>query len=520
MAQIKYRGNLTAKAFPLLSTNFGRSVIIPGSDQNVTPRTPQATQDDLQTDRGIPQIYYAQNAMPTAEGIQSIGYQQQVSIQSSGFINIYVLIDSTGTKVYFSHKADGTSWVLTIGGINWVQTTFVAASAGKQVSIATLQGQTYIYFATVGCYIYDVGSNTLIPIVLTGITLATTLGIVNSSGYMLVWSSSAIAWCSTIARALITDPIDFVPSLVTGAGGGNVESARGKITYCISHYLGVIIYTTDNAIAAIFSNNARYPFNFREIVGAGGLSDPSLISSEAQGGAHYAYTTSGLQLVNISQGTSVLPEITDFLAGEYYEDFDDVTISLSYIQLSAPMVKQINYVSDRYLLVSYGVGSLAQTIVLDTKYNRLGKLKLPHTATFEFKNNIPETTDLPRKSIAFLQDSGMVFTVNFAIQAGFNRGVIFLGKYQVSRTRFTTLDEVEFENIFIADTAHADKFRVWDAYSLDGKTTTLKEGYLSYHSPNISKYTWRVTGVNHTLIVMGNFNLNSIMLSLHVNGRR
>lgn len=75
----------------------------------------------------------------------------------------------------------------------------------------------------------------------------------------------AIAWSSLI------DPTDFTPSLVTGAGGGAVQGAKGDIVCCVSHTIGLVIYTNQNAVAAPTSGNARYPFNFRELVASGGI---------------------------------------------------------------------------------------------------------------------------------------------------------------------------------------------------------------------------------------------------------
>lgn len=521
MAQTFYRGNLSSRAFPLSSRNFSRTVIIAGADQVNTPRQAQPGSEEFDDDRGIPQAYYMHNVMPSAEGFQSISYETRAFSGVDGFSNVFYLLDILDNRVLFSHHDDGRNFVLLAGTTTWLETTNLPATVGSMVTTATLQGQTYIYFYGVGCYMYNVATNTLVPIVLTGITLNTTRGITNSSGYMIVWSANSIAWSSTVPRALSTDPIDFVPSLITGAGGGQVESARGSITLCVTHYLGVIIYTEDNAVAAVFSGNATYPFNFRVIVGAGGIADQTLISAEAAGGNHYAYTTVGLQLVGISQATAVYPEVTDFISARYFEDFNENSNLIESTYLNNPMVKRLNFIADRYLAISYGVQSLTHTLVYDIRYKRLGKLKTPHVYCFEFKYRVSELGDTARRSIGFIDFNGAIKSVNFTLSDVTRNGVIILGKFQLTRARLTTLDEVTFESVFPRDFATAGTFNVYDCISLDGKNLLAPVlGYVSQAAGGTVTYSFRGTGINHSLICVGAFELQTFVLKLHVSGSR
>ena len=66
MAQIQMRGNLNAANIPLLSNLFGRSIIIPQQDQNY--QRSSIVGQDAQLDKGIPQVYYGHNIMPTGQG--------------------------------------------------------------------------------------------------------------------------------------------------------------------------------------------------------------------------------------------------------------------------------------------------------------------------------------------------------------------------------------------------------------------------------------------------------------------
>lgn len=514
MAQITYRANLSAKVFPFISEYFGRSVIVSGPDQNFSRQL--VSSEDLDKDRGIPQLYYAHNVMPMAEGFQSIGFTPTINDTKSGFSNIQPLRDYLGAQVFFSHGDDGANYVLPFGGTYWTQINTIPGTVGVAVTTAQMNGQTFIYFANVGCYLYNAASNTLLPITLTGLVSTDILGITSSAGYMIAWSTNTVAWSSTVAHAIYTDPIDFVPSLITGAGGGSIEAAKGKITICVAHYLGFIVYTTDNAIAGIYSGNSRFPFNFREIVASGGLANASLISFDSGTGNHYAYTTSGMQLVSMSQTTTIFPEITDFIAGKYFEDFNETTLALETQGLFYPMKKAINVISDRYLVISYGVSSLTHAIVFDIVQKRFGKLKIPHTSCFEFKLITPEVTETPRASIGFLQSNGSIKVVDFTYTSSYSSGVMILGKYQYVRARLMQLDSVSIENIK-ADSG----FNLYVLNSINGKTTDAPvAGYLAENSGTYRKYNFRVTGINQSLLFKGKFTAVSLELAFNISGRR
>jgi hypothetical protein len=332
---------------------------------------------------------------------------------------------------------------------------------------------------------------------------------------MIAWTSTAIAWSSTVEHSNPTDPIDFVPSLETGAGGGNVEAAKGPITFCMPHYLGFIIYTDANAVAAVYSGNARFPFNLREIVNSGGVTDISLVSYDSNSGNNYVWSTSGLQIITISQTQTVFPEITDFLGGSYFEDFDEDNLQFVRTQLTSQMLKAINMIADRYLVISYGISSFTHALVYDTVQKRFGKLRVPHVSCFEWKQT-GANAESPKQTIALLQSNGNVITVDFGYGSANSSGCMLLGKYQLSRARTLTLDEVELENIITGN-----NFSLYNFASVNGKTFQPPvAGYLALDSGDSRVYTFRQTGINHTLLALGNFYMSSIVLKFHLNGRR
>jgi hypothetical protein len=578
MAQVTYRANLSAKAFPFISDNWGRTVIV-GQYDNTFNRE-LSSQEDMDRDVGIPQAYYMHNVMPTAQGFQSVGY---TTILRAGpaldFTSIHLIRDASDLKVYLGITNSGNFYINS--GAGWaLKGSYPGSSI---VTTAFVAGTQYIYIANYGCIVYDFVSETFSSVTLTGLDATKVIGITGAVGYLIAWSvpvsgssktftttsglavltgadtsniivnqvvsgtgitvgsyviavdpgvsitlnqpatasgtvslvftpqAAVIAWSSTI------DPTDFTPSLVTGAGGGSVEGARGAITLCVAHTLGFIVYTTNNAVAAIYSNNARYPFTFREILSSGGLASQDLVGYDANTGAHYAYTTSGLQIVSTNQTQTIFPEITDFISGRIFEDYDETTQQFQRQTLSSTMAKKINVIADRYLIVSYGVAGLTHAIVYDISQKRFGKFKIPHVATIEYQLTSAGITEIPKQSIGFLQADGTLKIVDFNAQSPTSVGVIALGKYQFVRARLLQLDTISLENIY-----NHSSFNCTVLSSLDGKTQQQSDCTIlpELSSSESVTYGARAAGINHSLILTGCFYLETLVLQFNIHGKR
>lgn len=513
MAQVVYRGNLSAKVFPFVSEYFGRTIIVPQQDQNYSRQL--ASAEDLDKDRGIPQVYYCHNVMPTSDGFESVGYATNLSDTKSGFTELQFLIDINDVQAQFSNTATGRNYVLLPGATSWLETTNLGIGTKSTITTATISGQTYIYFNGYGCYYYDVATNTLINVVLTGLDTTKILGITNSVGYMIAWTAMAVAWSSTVPKVIPSDPFDFVPSLVTGAGGGNIEAAKGAITYCLPHYLGFIIYTVNNAVAALYSNNAKYPFNFREIIAAGGLLDQSLITLNGPKGAHIAFTNAGLQIINVNGSDAVYPELTDFLAGRYFEDFDDNAKVFTSTVLTSPMKKLVSIISSRYLVLSYGITTPTHAVVFDLVQKRYGKLKVSHVDCFDYEPVATSSAETARQSIGFLQANGTILTVDLSYGSSNTNGTMLIGKFQYVRSRLITMESIDLENIRVGNT-----FNISLGTAIHGKTVNYTTPYLSFTDGTSRRYSSNVTGINHSYLMQGAFYMTSFVLTFKIHGRR
>lgn len=595
MADFTYRANLSAVQIPLLSGEFGRSIIVKQQDQNFIPTV--VSKADQDKDIGIPQAYYGHNVMPTSYGYKSIGYSLQIpALGINTFKNIIPLLSSTGEKAYLAINSDGslyyanqtvgynwtyltntfskvvvtagtntgdgqisnlttlsgsavithivtmtsaTAFNVSSGGSGTVGTLFTttdgktsfilsagasadfvsgdtftiaitAATFTEDVTVATVAGVDYICVAKTGVFSWDFATNKLKTHILAGIDVNNLLGICVAGGYMICCSSDAVGWSSLI------DPLDFIPSLITGAGGGSVEGAKGPIRKIASLATGFVVFTAKNAVSAVSQGNSRYPFLFREISNCGGLTDLTLCTEEAESTGLYAYTTYGLQQVTVSKAVTLLPEITDFLAGQQFEDFDSSTLSFQITRLNSPMQKRLEFVSGRYLVISYGISSLTHAVVFDTAIQRFGKLKIPHVAAFQYGFFDADSADTPKRQLAFLAASGEVKTVDFSVNSNATDSVLLLGKFQYLRTRHLLLCGVDIETV--------DKdveFQVYDMPTLDGKNfLSPVAGYLRQPVDGIASYLFSVVGLNHSLLLKGNFRANTIILNFTVAGAR
>ena len=598
MAQTTIRANLSNVQIPLLTEEFGRSVIVRQQDLNYVPTV--ASKADVDKDIGIPQVYYAHNVMPTNYGYRSIAYSNQINgIGVSTFNQVFNLLSITGQKVFLAFNTDGTIYTCSLAsGYAWtaisgfmkatytegantgdgyivaasiktgspadvylvtmtsatafqvkkngvneatgttgteyvsantlvrftvnsgsvpfivgdtMTLTLSAATFTGAITTVSLSGETYIGVEGQGIFTYDFTANSLVWRFAAAIEPSALLGIAGANGYLLVYSTDTVSWSSTI------DPLDFVPSLSTGAGGGSVEEAKGPIRRLVSLTSGFIVFTAANAIAAVFSQNIRYPFTFREIPNAGGISDLTLVTDEADSTSVYALTSHGLQQITTQRAVSAMSELSDMLNGKRFEDFNTISLNFSTQNLVSPMKKRVEFISGRFLVVSYGITSFTHAINYDTALQRFGKVKIPHVSVMQYGFLDADDADTPKKQIAFLASNGEIKTVEFAASAVSTDSVLLIGKFQFHRSRLLTLESVELESVDPGTT-----LQVYDYATLDGKTFagTPILGWDTGATGQTRTYNFHNTGMNHSLLLSGNFRLNSMQVSFTIGGDR
>ena len=507
MAQREYAIDLQNTEFPMLSEQKARTTI-------------GATAGEAPARSNKPGLAYCHNVMPSNYGIDSVGYLSVIPALATlpaglNFSDIRIIYGNARSRIYLAWDQDGNAYALVDGSTAWIALPVTVPDyrgigfSIDKLTAGEVNGVSYIFYSGIGCFWYSETLSILEPVTLTGLTILDVIGVVASSGYLIAYTKEAVAWSSTIL------PTDFVPSQVTGAGGGNVAGIAGDILFAVANSLGIIVYTDANAVAATYTGNARFPFKFREINNSKGGINLDRIAYEANSGSQFVYSKAGLQTVTSNKAENILPEVTDFLAGKRFEDYNETTELYEITELATDdtMLKKIKYIASRYLVISYGLPSVGFThaIVFDTALNKLGKLKIAHTDVFEY---VGAQTEISKESIAFLLPTGEVKVLNFSSDA-VSTGVAILGKLQFVRTRFINLLGIEVENI---QTGAA--LSVSTQASLSGKGYTSVAGTLASSEENLRDYNFRSQAKNHSLVFIGQFNLTTVQVKYSTAGRR
>lgn len=507
---------------------------------------------DVSKEKGIPQAFYLENVMPTPHGYQAIGYDQVAPAfgVATDFDKAFPIQNSDLNKFIYVPAA-GKNYVYDANNFAWKSCSPLPVgkiTSDTLVTTAFIQGQSYIFIQGVGCFIYNSATQALDAQVFTGIDINQVLGICAANGYMIVWTANSIAWSST------TNPLLFTPSLITGAGGSGINDAKGAIIVCLPIANGFIVYCEKNAVGAKYTGNIALPYAFYELSGSGGITSPEAVSWQANLGYHFAWTTFGLQQLDLSGNNAqfVFPEVTTFLSGLIYETFDTTTLQFTTTYLSTPVGVKLTVTEDSFLIISYGLAGqdFTYAIICDLSLGRWGKVKITHRDAFQWNTpnlhgpltyglliqttygNLINTTygqlsvqqtiaDAVRKTLAFLQQDGTVKVINFDMSETTANGVLLLGKYQLTRNRRILHQTSEIE---VLNPALPFSFYVLPTY--DGKTfVTAKQGIAipvpgAVASAKTRRYGAMIEGQNVSLMFMGAFNLTSVVTDFTQGGAR
>ncbi len=507
MAQSVHRLNIKDALFPMLSEKQTRTTI--GS------RAEPAGES-------TPSIAYCHNVVPTEEGYNSVGFISSIAATALlpdglSMSDVRVIYGDVRSRIYIAWDTDGNVYSLLPGSTAWIAlpatvpattSTVTTDFSTESVTIGTVNGISHIFYSGIGSFTYNEATNALDAETLTGLNIATILGVVASSGYLVAYTDGAIAWSSTL------DPTDFVPSTVTGAGGGNVAGIEGAILFITSNTLGLLVYTAANTVAGTYTGNTQFPFKFKPVKNSKGGLGLDLTAYEANSAKQYVYSKAGLQTITSQGAELILPEVTDFLAGKRFEDYNELTKLYELTDLTSTLLKKVKFIASRYVIVSYGITSFTHAIIFDIGLERVGKLKIDHTDVFDY---IDSQEEIAKESVAFLLPTGEVKLLDFSIP-GASSGVLILGKVELVHTRFLTLHEVEVENVESSSILTVDS-----QASLTGKAFTTVNSTLETQVAGTQerKYVFKPSSAkNHSIVFIGEFNLVTALVRYSIGARR
>lgn len=553
MAHQWIRANLASAIFPFETDLAGRTVIVAGLDENYSYL------DQLGEpikDRGIPQVYYMHNCLPTPQGYQSVGYATMIPgiVGSANDFDTIIPLDYISPQVsrFLLAPAAGKNYVHDSATGGWISVNPVAAGTLDENILVTygyLNGVTYFMYAKYGIFTYtpaSPGPPAMVAVTPTSLTIANTVGIVAALGYLIAFDENGnFAWT--------LNPADFTPSLITGAGGGQVQYCQGKVKFAVPISGGFMIYCERNVVSAQYTGNINFPWTFKEVRGSGGVSQIEDVTFQSNSGYHYAWTTAGMQKLTVDIAAPVFPEVTSFIAGLTYEDFDEATLTFSQKFLNTPLFTELAFVANRWFVLSYGLSNdnYSFALVFDDALQRWGKLKLNHRRCFEWTapnlygavtygsfaaanpvvtygdlwnttygqlNTTVNIAEQAEKNLGFLQQDGTVVIVNMDLSEQTADGVLMLGKFQLQRNKFLVHQRTDVNNVEIGN-----KFDFYIVPTLDGQNfqTPIKISAapnLILGGPKLWRMGAEVTGQNISLLAIGAFNMVSLQMDWMLGG--
>lgn len=553
MAKYRARCVLNAATIPWTAQLAGRTVM--QGQYDMALRQPADFYGSPESrELSDPQVIYMENVMPTVEGLVSCHYEEEIpASENFDFDQAITLRDENenttlfvpgGGKNYIYHPEDGT----------WRSTNPIIGWTGKLVTRAYVNGRTFVCYEGAGIYEYDVATDSFNKLTIVGLTDAEVRGIGASNNYLIAFTELEVHWSSLI------DPLDFVESLSTGAGYAIPQDVKARITAVLGISGGFVIYTAKNAIAAVYTNNTRAPFTFKEIANAGGIQTYEQVTSEQTSGAQYAWTTGGFQKITVQSAEPVLGSINDFIAGRMWDEYDHATdeLVLNYAAAAEFPVK-LSYISSRYVVLSYSTSGETTAyqwcLVLDTVLKRWGKLRVDHVDVFSYPYpNVTATGDgIPYEDLAFttyddltqtryvdlvnsvVSDPPSKLTIGFLhadgkvhiLRTDYNKdtvdnAVIILGKLQLVRAKLLQLQQVWLEGIY-AETAAMPTaplpYQLWVCRSEDGYNRSFNQhAVLLRQQGKQQQWAKRVTGVNVDLTIKGTFAFSSLLVEVTAEG--
>lgn len=533
MAIRDFRCNIKAAHFPLLTNYFGRSVAVRSPDDGDYIVTDSFSGTAANDEIGIAQPIYMHNVMPASHGIQSVGYRQELdySLQNKTDFDQAVILRTKNEQQHILVPAQGRNYVNKTG-VTWA--TNISPNAiklGGHVTKAYVSQRTFIAYQRNGIFEYEASTGTLNGVAFNGVTDTEFDGICYSNNFLIAYTSDTVFWSSTL------DPLDFQPSLSTGAGSSKLTFVRGAIVAVLPIHNGFVIYTTRNAVSAYWTGDLQAPWVFREIPGAAGITSPEHVTHDSNYAAHFAWTTSGFMQISKEAGQVSFPEVTDFLTCGRVEDYiDDInntgkgtaefaggnvasetqlrfnagSENLCIWRYATPLKIKLAFISSRYVVISYGMqDELTHAVVYDIALKRWGKLRIAHTDIFEYHNPAEELALSVKHSFGVLQKNGNIVTVDFANDISSTDSVVLFGRIQHSRSAMTTMLSATFDGIIYKDT----KARFLPSF--DG-ATSLPDYYpmCVIHNINTIKVAGRFTAKNFMIKLAGSFNISSLQFQV------
>lgn len=467
MTRVPVRITLDSANVPMLSTHTGPTVVY--VKEGMAKLRQEIKPTEAPWELTEPQLIFGENIMPMARGITSVSYLPRLDALAgvTDFRRGGTYRTATNAFGFWAVTTSGKLYVKSGADATWIDRTAVGWPAGWEFTIARINGTTYFHVEFYGTYKFN-DDGTISAVTLISLVGSAIKGIVASVGRLFAYSGDTLLYCSEV------DPLDFTPSLVTGAGSTKIQYTRGDILLVESTSFGLFIYAAENVVSCQETGNVAAPYLFAEVENSAGITDLEYVATAPGVDAVYAFGSGGLQLVGVKAAVPIFPEISDFLALRSVENYNFTTHMIERTSFLTRLNVKISYVASRYFVISFGVTGLTHMLVYDTALRRWGKLKKTHVDVFTVNesfsaggwipyddvvipaneviipaNEMKTTGSLPsQETFAILEASGAITTLDFNIIGVENhRSVVVIGKVQLRRGRECSVQEVTTEGL-------------------------------------------------------------------------
>lgn len=391
MAASILHAELISAKFPYNFSELSSTIVLnQGLDiQRGSPRGFQGGEADQQY--GIPQAYYMENVIPMARGWTSVAYSQVIPpIPAVGPIINAFEIRGAPAGLAILAVTESAQYIYDAMVQTWTLVTVPTYDPGG-TTIANVKGVTYIFIVGSGIFTYNFTDLVLEATVVLGLDVGEIAGIFSAGAQLGAWTDDLrILWSSVI------NPLDFVPSLSTGAGSTSVLAVTSQIVTVLPIGLDFIIYTATNAVSGRQTGSVQYPFVFDEVKGSTGIAYSYHVAHNTNASVHVTYAASGFQEVTVQKAEYIWTELQEGLAKGIRIKLD-VLLERPKIEHTLSVDVRLQFCSNRYISVSVrdrntGTANTVYTeaFLYDTALNRWGRINADHVCIFEYTIQIIE----------------------------------------------------------------------------------------------------------------------------------
>lgn len=390
------RINLTITAGRVLLDLAQPAVEFPAGNGQMLPESVAAGGSAFQYHRRMRANCYVADALPTENGYASVGYTLEKSTRAGRFDPDCMarLVSCTGAEQLVRYRADllvGTPHTASLGHLLWYKSGEVFTTAFTPVNVV-------------------------------GIRAADAVGAIGVSNRIVCHDGKWLYWSGAL------DPLDFTPSLHTGAGSTGVTSDIGTIVALIPSVDGFYILGRRGGLFAKCTGDIQTPFSVSVVDEFSGIETTDWCLHSYVAATYLCYTNTGLCRLTPQKAEYDCFDYSECLesgrmlelhdtACKWSEGFVDIAEYIDspgcdptymYHEVETERKFKVYSVSPDYECVSFGWSVEAQA------YQRLlvfNKVLQRNAVLHKLHNHVTDTPQGVKAELSILAEDGAVYSV-------------------------------------------------------------------------------------------------------------